>query len=75
MGYLHEFENQRPERQDSIGIEIESAPTIDIVQQKRTATTTRSIKNRQRSSKQNEITGIQFTRKKKQTFLICFSSS
>jgi len=68
MGYLHEFENQRPERQDSIGIEIESAPTIDIVQQKRTATTTRSIKNRQRSSKQNETTGIRFTRKKKANF-------
>jgi hypothetical protein len=59
MGYLHEFESQRSELQDSIGIEIESAPTIDIIQQKRTARTTRSMKNRQRSSKQSELTGIQ----------------
>jgi hypothetical protein len=56
MGYLHEFESQRSELQDSIGIEIESAPTIDIIQQKRTARTTRSMKNRQRSSKQSELT-------------------
>jgi len=58
MGYLHEFETQRPEKQDAIGIEIELPPTIDVVRQKRTATTTRSIKNRQRSSKQNDTTGI-----------------
>jgi len=58
MTYLHEFEDQRPEKQDTIGIEIELAPTIDVVRQKRTATTTRSIKNRQRSSKQNDTTGI-----------------
>jgi hypothetical protein len=57
MGYLHEFENQRPDSHHTIGIEIESAPTIDIVQQKRTATTTRSIKNRQRTSKKPEVTG------------------
>jgi hypothetical protein len=57
MGYLHELDNhQRFERQDTIGIEIELAPTIDVVRQKRTATTTRSIKNRQRSSKQNDNT-------------------
>ncbi len=56
MEYLHEFDNQRHEKQDTIGIEIESAPTIDLVRQKRTATTTRSIKNRQRTSQQqNEI--------------------
>lgn len=47
MNYLHEFENHRPERQDSIGIEIESAPTIELIRQKRSATTTRSIKTRQ----------------------------
>ena len=52
MGYLHEFETQRFERQDTIGIEIELPPTVDMVKQKRTATTTRSIKNRHRSSKQ-----------------------
>ncbi len=57
MGYLHEFESQRPEKQDKIGIEIELAPTVDMVRQKRTATTTRSIKNRQRSNKQNDTTG------------------
>jgi hypothetical protein len=58
MGYLHEFETQRPEQQDIIGIEIELPPTIDMVKQKRTATTARSIKNRHRSHKhhhQNEI--------------------
>ena len=59
MGYLHEFEDQRPDSHNMIGIEIESAPTIDIVQQKRTATTTRSMKNRQRTSKQPEILGNQ----------------
>jgi len=58
MGYLHEFETQRPEKQDPIGIEIELPPTIDVVRQKRTATTTRSIKNRQRSSKPSDTTGI-----------------
>jgi hypothetical protein len=52
--YLHEFETQRPEKQDNIGIEIELPATIDVVRQKRTATTTRSMKNRQRSSKQHE---------------------
>lgn len=55
MEYLHEFDSQRSEKSDTIGIEIESAPTIDMIRQKRTATTTRSIKNRQ---KQNETTGI-----------------
>lgn len=54
MEYLHEFASRQAERQDSIGIEIELAPTIDVVRQKRTATTTRSIKNRH---KQNETTG------------------
>jgi hypothetical protein len=52
MGYLHEFETQRYERQDTIGIEIELPPTIDMVKQKRAATTTRSIKNRHRTPKQ-----------------------
>ena len=47
MSYLHEFETQRLERKDSIGIEIESAPTIELIRQKRSATTTRSIKTRQ----------------------------
>ena len=55
MGYLREFETQRPERQDSIGIEIELPPTIDMVRQKRSATTTRSIKIRQRTSEQSDI--------------------
>jgi hypothetical protein len=58
MSYLHEFETQRPEQQDTIGIEIELPPTIDMVRQKRTATTTRSMKNRQRSHKphhQNDL--------------------
>ncbi|CAF1049157.1 unnamed protein product [Adineta ricciae] len=48
MSYLHEFETQRPETQDTIGIEIELPPTIDMVKQKRSATTTRSMKNRHR---------------------------
>ncbi len=51
LSYLHEFESQRREQQDTIGIEIELPPTIDMVKQKRSATTTRSIKNRQRSHK------------------------
>ncbi len=51
MGYLHEFETQRPKQQDTIGIEIEFPPTIDMIKQKRAATTTRSIKIRQRSNK------------------------
>ena len=58
MSYLHEFETQRPEQQDTIGIEIELPPTIDMVKQKRTAITTRSMKNRHRSHKhhhQNDI--------------------
>lgn len=46
MSYLHEFENQRFERKDSIGIEIESAPTIDLIRQKRSATTRRSLRTR-----------------------------
>jgi len=56
MGYLHEFETQRPEKQDSIGIEIELPPTVDMVRQKRTATTARSMKNRQRSHKHHQPT-------------------
>jgi len=56
MGYLNEFENQ-----DTIGIEIELAPTIDMVRQKRSAITTRSIKNRQRTSQQHEITVLNET--------------
>ncbi|CAF4557801.1 unnamed protein product [Rotaria sp. Silwood1] len=51
MSYLHEFDDNQLEQQDTIGIEIELPPTIDMVKQKRTATTTRSIKNRQRSHK------------------------
>ena len=51
MSYLHEFENQRFERTDTIGIEIELPPTLDVVKQKRTAITTRSMKNRPRSNK------------------------
>ncbi|CAF1121040.1 unnamed protein product [Adineta steineri] len=51
MSYLHEFETQRHTKQDTIGIEIELPPTIDMVKQKRTATTTRSMKSRQRSHK------------------------
>ncbi|UJR23659.1 hypothetical protein I4U23_026643 [Adineta vaga] len=51
MSYLHEFESQRPEKQDNIGIEIELPPTVDVVRQKRTATTTRSMKHRQRTNK------------------------
>lgn len=47
MGYLHEFETQRLERKDSIGIEIESAPTIELIRQKRLAPTRRSMKTRQ----------------------------
>lgn len=58
MGYLHEFETQRPQKQDTIGIEIELPPTVDVVRQKRSATTTRSMKNRQRPSQQNDTTGI-----------------
>lgn len=57
MGYLHEFEAKRLEQSDTMGIEIELPPTMDMVKQKRTATTTRSMKNRQRSKKQNETTG------------------
>ncbi|UJR25237.1 hypothetical protein I4U23_006589 [Adineta vaga] len=64
MSYLHEFESHRFERQDTIGIEIELPPTIDMVKQKRSATTTRSMKNRHRSRKthQQQETG------KKQTY-------
>ena len=51
MSYLHEFETQRPEQQDPIGIEIELPPTVDMVKQKRRATTTRSMKDRHRSHK------------------------
>ena len=63
MSYLHEFESHQDKQQDTIGIEIELPPTMDMVKQKRTATTTRSIKNRQRSNKQhhhhqNEIGNI-----------------
>ncbi|CAF3391144.1 unnamed protein product [Rotaria sp. Silwood1] len=61
MEYLHEFETQRPEQHDTIGIEIELPPTMDIVRQKRTATTRRSIKNRQRSNKQNDTTVLNET--------------
>lgn len=54
LGSLHEFEHQRPDQQDSMGISLELPPTIEMVQQKRTATTTRSIRNRQRSIKQSD---------------------
>ncbi|CAF3326097.1 unnamed protein product [Rotaria socialis] len=62
MSYLHEFDNHQLEHQDTIGIEIELPPTMDMVKQKRTATTTRSMKNRQRSTKryqQNETAIIE----------------
>jgi len=52
LGSLHEFESQRTDQQDNMGISLELPPTIDMVQQKRTATTTRSIRNRQQSTKQ-----------------------
>ncbi|CAF0744229.1 unnamed protein product [Rotaria sordida] len=61
MKYLHEFETQQPEQHDTMGIEIELPPTMDIVRQKRTATTRRSIKNRQRSNKQNDTTVLSET--------------
>jgi len=54
FGYLHEFESQRPAKQDTLGIEIESAPTLDIIKQKRSAATARSIKVRQRGSESAE---------------------
>ena len=66
LGYLHEFETQRPERQDSIGIEIESALTIEIVQQKRRAPTTRSMRNRQRASQRTS------SKERKNLLHICF---
>lgn len=50
MSYLHEFDNHQIEHPETIGIEIELPPTIDMVKQKRTATTTRSMKNRERPS-------------------------
>lgn len=53
MSYLHEFDSHQLEKQDTIGIEIELPPTIDVVKQKRTATTTRSMKNRQRPNRQH----------------------
>ncbi|CAF3636845.1 unnamed protein product [Adineta steineri] len=56
MGYLHEFESQRPEKQDTMGIEIELPPTIDVIRQKRTATTTRSMKNRQHGARASDTT-------------------
>ncbi len=65
MSYLHEFETQRLEQQDTIGIEIELPPTIDMVKQKRTAVTTRSIKNRQRSHKHHQQQQHEIGRKKK----------
>ena len=57
LGFLHEFETQRPEQQNHLGIETEVPATLEIVGQKRTATTRRSLKNRQRAAQQNE-TGI-----------------
>lgn len=54
MEYLHEFETCRPEQQDRIGIEIELPPTIDMVRQKRTATTRRSMKNHHHSHKHHD---------------------
>ena len=55
LACLHEFESQRPAQLDNMGIEIELPPTIELVRQKRTATTTRSMKDRQRSSQVNGI--------------------
>lgn len=52
--YLHEFESRCPTEQDTLGIEIESAPTLDIIKQKRSAATARSIKVRQRFSESIE---------------------
>lgn len=51
MDFLHEFESQRVENQDTIGIEIELPPTVDMVKQRRSATTARSMKNRQKSNR------------------------
>lgn len=51
---LHEFDSQHPDQQGGIGINVEIPPTIDMVQQKRTATTTRSIRHRQQSIKQTD---------------------
>lgn len=55
--YLHGFELQRPTAHDIMGIEIELPPTIDMVFQKRTATTRRSMKKRQHENKNNAATG------------------
>ena len=69
MNYLHEFETQRPERQDSIGIELESAPTIELIRQKRSATTTRSMKTREHKTKPTESPGtMKYTPMKKKCF-------
>ena len=53
LACLHEFESQRPAKLDNMGIEIELPPTIEVVRQKRSATTTRSMKDRQRSNQHN----------------------
>ncbi|CAF2584367.1 unnamed protein product [Rotaria sp. Silwood2] len=61
MKYLHQFETERPEQHDTMGIEIELPPAMDIVRQKRTATTRRSMKNRQHFNKQNDQTVLNET--------------
>ncbi|CAF3383522.1 unnamed protein product [Rotaria socialis] len=70
MGYLHEFESKRSEQADRMGIEIELPPTMDMVRQKRTATTTRSIKNRQRSKNQNDVSVLTETSTDENTNII-----
>jgi hypothetical protein len=69
MSYLHEFETQRLEQQDIIGIEIELPPTIDMVKQKRAAITTRSIKNRHRSSHKTQPQPHETGEKKENRFI------
>ncbi|CAF2221465.1 unnamed protein product [Rotaria magnacalcarata] len=70
MDYLHEFESKRSEQADRMGIEIELPPTMDMVRQKRTATTTRSIKNRQRLKNQNDVSVLTETSTDENTNII-----
>ncbi|CAF1076669.1 unnamed protein product [Didymodactylos carnosus] len=48
MACLHEFETQRYENNDTMGIPLEVPPTADVVKQKRSATTARSMKIKQK---------------------------
>lgn len=54
LGHLHEFETQRPDQQNNLGIPNGVPSTVEIVAQKRSAMTTRSMKNRQRATEQKE---------------------